>query len=212
MRRYTGCGAIDEAIKPGNMVLFYGEAGAGKTRILLEITRSLSMAGLKVLFIGTEDTLYYEIVSKRPGDFSNAFFIDTRDIYGLADILLRITMKREHSYIVVDSINAPYRLVAYRETSLSWLGLVLALLRRYSLVNETIVFSSAQVRGGYRDDESEVQASGMRVLEFWYDVIVRVGRDEYGRFAELVKPPRKEDNRARFLITGEGVEWIDGCG
>ena len=212
MKTYTGCRFIDSVIKPGDMVLFYGEAGAGKTRILLNVARMLSEAGSRVLFIGTEDTLYYEIVGRRPHDYSGVFFIDVRDIYGLVDVLLRINTETQPIHIVVDSINAPYRLVAYTETALSWLGLALSLLKNHALRHGAAVFSSAQVRGGYRSDEDEVQASGMPVLAFWYSVIIRVGRDEHGRFAELVKPPGKGDNKARFLITGEGVEWIDGCG
>ena len=65
------------------------------------------------------------------------------------------------------------------------------------------LFASAQVRIGYREYEEEVVASGMPILEYWFNNIFKMSEDENGRFVESVEGVKKY-----YIITGEGIEWI----
>ncbi len=205
----TGCRRLDELAEHGHMILFYGPAGSGKTRILLSIAKRLSLNGKKVLFIGTENMLHYAIVANNPSAYTNTVFTDTRSLEELSYIAGIAAHTGGFDAIIVDSVNAPYRAAAYMEESLILLGLTLALLRK-AAEGETIVYSSAQVRAV--EDGDEIRASGMSILEFWYDVILRLGRDEKGRYVEPVKPFIGEKHKAWFIIDSDDVVWLDGCG
>ena len=58
MRVPVGCPPIDEllsgGVESGALTEFYGEAGAGKTNICLQIARNVAREGRKVVFIDTE--------------------------------------------------------------------------------------------------------------------------------------------------------------
>jgi DNA repair protein RadB len=201
----SGCRDIDGIIKPGTTTLFYGEAGIGKTNLLLTIAGNMCREG-RCIYIGTEDLLYYEVIARNPEKYENVLFMDIRDFDELLRLVLTTIYFLDYHALFIDSINALYRAVAYREDSLTKYGLLLALLVKKTVDKGTYLFASAQVRIGLREDEEEFVASGMPILEFWFNNIFKMAMDENGRYVEPVKPGL--GFRKYYIITDEGVEWI----
>lgn len=205
---YTRCKIIDKLLTQSNSLLVYGEAATGKTSLLLHIVKNISMKGLNALFIGTEGSLYQARVSVEPENYSNVLFIE---IYSLNELLeyalLYIPLLHKIEYIAIDSINAPYRLSSWEEGSIEKFGLVNALLKEFIINKGGLLFASAQVRAV--NDSSEVVASGMSILEYWFDIIIELRRENGKRILKIIKPKGYEKESIEFRITEKGIEWIE---
>ena len=208
MINYTGCEIIDKILKDNNSLLVYGEAATGKTSLLLHIVKTISMNGLNALFISTEGSLYQARVSLEPENYSNVLFTE---IYGLDElleyVLLYVPLLHKIRYIVIDSINALYRLSSWEEGSIEKFGLINALLKEFVNKRNGLLFASAQVRAV--DDSSEVIASGMSILEYWFDIIILLRRENGKRVLKIIKPRGYEKELIEFKITSKGIEWIE---
>ena len=208
MIRYTGCEIIDKILKDNNSLLVYGEAATGKTSLLLHIVKTISLNGLNALFISTEGSLYQARVSLEPENYSNVLFTE---IYGLDElleyVLLYVPLLHKIRYIVIDSINALYRLSSWEEGSIEKFGLINALLKEFVNKRNGLLFASAQVRAV--DDSSEVIASGMSILEYWFDIIILLRRENGKRVLKIIKPRGYERELIEFKITSKGIEWIE---
>lgn len=208
MINYTGCEIIDKILKDNNSLLVYGEAATGKTSLLLHIVKTISMNGLNALFISTEGSLYQARVSLEPENYSNVLFTE---IYGLDElleyVLLYVPLLHKIRYIVIDSINALYRLSSWEEGSIEKFGLINALLKEFVNKRNGLLFASAQVRAV--DDSSEVIASGMSILEYWFDIIILLRRENGKRVLKIIKPRGYERELIEFKITSKGIEWIE---
>jgi len=205
---YTGCEIIDKILKDNNSLLVYGEAATGKTSLLLHIVKTISMNGLDALFISTEGSLYQARVSLEPENYSNVLFME---IYGLDElleyVLLYVPLLHKIRCIVIDSINALYRLSSWEEGSIEKFGLINALLKEFVNKRNGLLFASAQVRAV--DDSSEVIASGMSILEYWFDIIIQLRRENGKRVLKIIKPKGYERELIEFKITSKGIEWIE---
>ena len=208
MIKYTGCRIIDRILKDNNSLLVYGEAATGKTSLLLHIVKTISINGLNALFISTEGSLYQARVSLEPENYSNVLFTE---IYGLDElleyVLLYIPLLHKIRYVVIDSINALYRLSSWEEGSIEKFGLINALLKEFVNKRNGLLFASAQVRAV--DDSSEVIASGMSILEYWFDIIIQLRRENGKRVLKIIKPRGYEKELIEFKITSKGIEWIE---
>ena len=208
MINYTGCEIIDKILKDNNSLLVYGEAATGKTSLLLHIVKTISLNGLNALFISTEGSLYQARVSLEPENYSNVLFTE---IYGLDElleyVLLYVPLLHKIRYIVIDSINALYRLSSWEEGSIEKFGLINALLKEFVNKRNGLLFASAQVRAV--DDSSEVVASGMSILEYWFDIIIQLRRENGKRVLKIIKPRGYERELIEFKITSKGIEWIE---
>jgi len=206
--KYTGCRIIDRILKDNNSLLVYGEAATGKTSLLLHIVKTISINGLNALFISTEGSLYQARVSLEPENYSNVLFTE---IYGLDElleyVLLYIPLLHKIRYIGIDSINALYRLSSWEEGSIEKFGLINALLKEFVNKRNGLLFASAQVRAV--DDSSEVIASGMSILEYWFDIIIQLRRENGKRVLKIIKPRGYEKELIEFKITSKGIEWIE---
>ncbi|MCD6300856.1 MAG: AAA family ATPase [Staphylothermus sp.] len=205
----TGNRYIDEVIGEGKTILFYGVAGSGKTTMLMMIASNICRNTTdKCLYISTEETLHYERVAKNTLRFANVWFMEIYDFDELLDFALLKLPYIPLKHVFVDSINSLYRVISYEEESITKYGLLLATLRHKVRETGGKLFASAQVRVGYEEDEEELTASGMNILNYWFDVIIFLSWKDNGRVARLVKPTDKE-KEALFEITDEGVEWIN---
>jgi len=207
--KITGCSDIDVLIKPGSATLFYGEAGVGKTNLLLTIAANICSPPSRCLYISTEDILFYEIVARNAERYEEVLFTHIRELDELLNLAILSIQFVRLKALFIDSINAPYRLIAYREDSITRYGLLLASIMSKVVRDKMFFFASAQVRARYHEDEEEIVASGMPILEFWFNNIFRVSIDEKGRFVELKKPTQAQSLKKYFTITSRGVVWID---
>ncbi|MET1159443.1 MAG: AAA family ATPase [Thermoprotei archaeon] len=206
MTIFTGNTVIDKLIDQETAVLVFGEAGSGKTTLLLTIASNICSPDNPCIYISTEDTLHYERVARDPEKFGGIFFTEIRGLEELIVFSLKILLLPPVRALFVDSINAPYRLVAYKEDSLAKLGLVIGLLWSKARSSGGKLFASAQVRAGYREDEEEVTASGMSVLEYWFNTILQLIRVNGERAVKAVKPDK--GIIAKYTITSGGIRWI----
>ncbi|RLG82631.1 MAG: AAA family ATPase [Thermoprotei archaeon] len=208
MIKYTGYEIIDKMLKDNNSLLVYGEAATGKTSLLLHIVKTISMNGLNALFISTEGSLYQARVSLEPENYSNVLFTEIYSLDELLEyILLYVPLLHKLRYIVIDSINALYRLSSWEEGSIEKFGLINALLKKLVNKRNGLLFASAQVRAV--DDSSEVIASGMSILEYWFDIIIQLRRENGRRVLKIIKPRGYERELIEFKITSKGIEWIE---
>ncbi len=205
----TGNFALDRYIgDPPWMTLFYGIAGSGKTSMLLHIAKNICMRN-RCIYVSTEETLHYERVAREPDRYTNVFFTEYYDFDELLDFIVTKYYYLPVKTIFVDSINALYREIAYRENSIQKLGLLLGVLKKKITDEGGYVFASAQVRAGYEEDEEELLASGMSILEYWFNTIIKLSYGDTHRYAEIVKPSNGRGTRVFFEITDRGVIWID---
>ncbi|MEM1826275.1 MAG: AAA family ATPase [Desulfurococcaceae archaeon] len=203
--KFTGSGVIDRIIVNGLTNLFYGEAGVGKTNLLSTIARNLCKEVYPCIYVNTEDILYYDIVSRNLDEFSNVFFVDIMDYDEFYKYVLEKLMYIPYKVLFIDSVNALFRLVVYKESSIINYGLLLGLIVKKNIDTNSYLFASAQVRSAI-DESVEYTASGMSILEYWFANIFKIDRDENGRFIECVKP--FSGVRVYFEITSDGIVWI----
>ncbi len=203
---FTGFRELDRIISGKCSTLFYGEAGVGKTTMLLTIASNICGKYYPCIYISTEDTLHYERVARYSDRFINIFFTEIRSFDEFFNYILSKLIYIPYRVLFIDSINALYRLVAYSEESIAKYGLILATIWNKTCRGNGYLFASAQVRAGYRES-GEVVASGMGILEYWFDNIVYMGYSDNYRYIRVVKP--ENGLEARYVIGEYGVEWVD---
>lgn len=203
--KFTGSRAIDELISGTPTNLFYGEAGSGKTNLLLTIAENVCRELRPCIYVNTEDVLFYEIVSRRSSKYENVFFANALGYEEFHDYVVKNILYMPFRALFVDSINSLYRLIAHQDSAAAKYGLLVSLVVKRTLDLNAYLFASAQVRASYSSEE-EFVASGMSILDYWFEAIFKVDRDESGRFVECVKPVR--GIKAYFEITSEGIAWI----
>jgi len=204
--KITGVDVFDSLLKPGSSTLFYGLPGIGKTTMLLTIAVNLCRGVVKCLYVNTEDVLFYERVAKYSDRYSNVFFIDILDFDELYDFTVTTLPRIPVQAVFIDSVNSLFRVSAYRENTLSKYAFILGLIKYLTVNNNIYVFSTAQIRSGF-EDEDEFVASGMNILDFWFDNIFKMNADSRGRFVEVVKP-RGLNIKRYYIITDEGILWM----
>ncbi len=153
--------------------------------------------------------MYQERIARLEGLPGSVYFLDIYSFNDLLDFTVSNLYYLPIDNLFIDSVNSLYRVNAYEESSIEKFGLILGFLRLKS-IRGSIIYASAQVRAGYEGVDEEVTASGMNIMDYWFDAVFRLGRDEKGRFIEPVKPVVSGD-RWYFEIVDRGVEWLDGC-
>ncbi len=208
LRRITGNPLIDSIIRKASSLLVFGSAGSGKTTLLLTIASNICRGFRTCLYISTEETLHYERVARKPDRYSNVLFTEIYDYDELEDLILYKLGLMSINTVFIDSINSLYRLIAYDEGSITRYGLLLAMLWLNSVGRNGLLYASAQVRMGFEEDEEEVVASGMNILNYWFDIVMYLGWINNRRAARIEKPREYSDKVFFFDITDKGVEWI----
>jgi DNA repair protein RadB/DNA repair protein RadA/Sms len=206
---YTGNRYIDELIERHTSTLLYGPAGSGKTTLLLTIAGNVCRENT-CIYVSTEETLHYERVARNPDRYQKALFTEAYDLDELIKVSMAAWLIRP-KYIFVDSINAPFRAVALRESSTTKLGLVASLLINAVEESGGKLFASAQVRLG---ESGELEASGYSILDYYFELVINTLIDrENTRLARVVKPQLQASGgykaEYRFNIGDEGVIWLD---
>lgn len=205
----TGNPGLDRVIGESRSVLFFGEAGSGKTTLLLTIASNICIdKNDPCLYISTEETLHYDRVARSPEKYANVFFTEIYDFDELFDFIVFKLPILKFRRVFIDSINSLYRVIASEEESITRYGLLLGMLWKNTVDRGGFLFASAQVRMGYEDEEYEVVASGMNILDYWFKTIIYLGWEDAKRAARIVKPEEYSGESYYFLISGEGIEWV----
>lgn len=180
-------------------VLLYGEAGTGKTVLMLE---ALRRSKGRSIYVGTEGSAAYQPRVETLEGLDHVLFVEVGSLEEQTRLILSLASLGPHtlSMLVVDSVNSLYRLEEDIQRAGMMLGLQMAVLRRLSSFG-VVTLTTGQVHG--EGDE----ASGTWLIEFWAPLIIRLKKAGAGRVAEVVKP-EEHMFKAGFTITGWGVEWI----
>jgi len=206
--KITGVREFDDIVGEGSSTLFYGVAGVGKTTMLMTIAGNICRKLYPCIYVSTEDTLHYDRVARYPERYENVFFTEIRDFDELLKYVVEVLEFIPYRVLFVDSINALFRIVAYREDSIARYGLMLGLLWKKTWDSKGYFFASAQVRAGFEEDEEEIVASGTNILEYWFDNVFYMGFEDNKRFIEVVKPVEMKGFRRYYLIGDTGIEWV----
>ncbi len=192
----------------GRVSLTYGEAGVGKTNIVLWLLSSMSTAtDRKVLYASTEGPLYSAILNRYR--FSeNALFVDVYDSNSLLQLILNVyeNLRNDLKAIAIDTVNNFYRAeVNYDPSASRVLNTILALLSDMSVNNGITCLLVAQVSGFY----DEIKMSGFHILKYWCDNVIKLERFKENVRKLFIEFPREINLEMKYVISSNGVEWLE---
>ncbi|HLE47880.1 MAG TPA: DNA repair and recombination protein RadB [Candidatus Thermoplasmatota archaeon] len=209
------CPPLDDllggGLEPGTLTLIYGEAGAGKTNICLQLARNAVRADHgKVAYLDTEGVSMERLEQICGADLQRVLkgilFYHPTSLAEQERMTQNLEKIKGASLIVIDSLNMYYRLQlkAGGDEATRTLTSMLSTLLRISRTQNTPVLITGQV---YTDDET-VRPFGGRVMEHIVKTIVRLERLGPGlrRATVLKHRSRPEGSNAEFQITSTGLE------
>ena len=221
----TNCTAIDElldgGLRPGELLLIYGEAETGKSTLALQLALNCSLMGRKALFVDCEGTLRAEKIMAMSGQEPDA--LDKLTIARpsgpeeLGQLLDRLGQLAEAglALVAIDTMTTFYRLrlaegappfELNRELSFQVASLAEVAHEKGLAV---VITSQVRARPGQGASEEALEPVANRVLRYWADLVLRLkltGRPglrmailEKGRGLKRPRPPRF------FRISEEGI-------
>ena len=109
-RRLTKIGELDRVlgggIVPGSLVLVGGDPGIGKSTLLLQVCRNLSLSGSSVLYISGEESLrQIRLRANRIGEFNEnlQIFCETN-----LETIREVIERKKPDMVVIDSIQTMF--------------------------------------------------------------------------------------------------------
>lgn len=192
----------------GRVSLFFGEAGVGKTNVVLWLLSVLSRErpDLRFIYICTEGSAYMPVVGRYQYS-ENTLFATAYSGSDLFRIVAEIYVKygSELGMVVIDSVNNFYRADATLVPNANkLLNSTLSLLVDSVVRRGLTCLLTAQVSAS----DEEVGISGIPLLRYWCDNIIKLTRVR-GVVRELtLEYPKNIDLTLRYTIDGSGVRWI----
>ena len=170
--RVLGGGLVD-----GSLVLVGGDPGIGKSTLLLQVCRSLSAAGKKVLYISGEESLkQIKLRANRIGEVTGAlsFLCETS-----LDVIQETVLAEKPDVAVIDSIQTMYREeVASAPGSVSQVRESTNLLMQIAKGEGVTIFIVGHVT-------KEGVVAGPRVLEHMVDTVLYFEGDRHASYRIL---------------------------
>ncbi|MCR5278704.1 MAG: DNA repair protein RadA [Lachnospiraceae bacterium] len=164
-------------IVKGALMLIGGDPGIGKSTLLLQVTRNLSLAGRKVLYVSGEESLsQIKMRAVRIGS-------DYRDLLVLSETNLsdiqETIQKEKPEIVVIDSIQTMYREdISSAPGSVSQVREATALLLQLAKQSEISIFIVGHVT-------KEGAVAGPRVLEHMVDTVLYFEGDRHASYRIL---------------------------
>ncbi len=213
-----GCSQVDRllggGIEKGSVTLIYGEAGAGKTNVCMQLARNMAINGNKVAYIDTEG-LSSERLSQVFVDHEDAIknllifevhsFSEQSD---RIDKVEKLAASGTISLVVIDSLTMFYRLnyedSYVRNDFIRQTEALLNMARQY----EIAVMITSQVYSNIMN--GGVEFLGGHALHHNAKTIIRLDKRTDGRRAAVIMKHRSlpEGRTAMYRITENGISDI----
>ncbi len=213
-----GCSQFDRllggGIEKGSVTLIYGEAGAGKTNVCLQLARNVAINGMKVAYIDSEGLsserlsqvfVGYEDAIKNLLIFEVHSFAEQSD---RIDKVEKLAAAGTISLVVIDSLTMFYRLnyedSYVRNDFIRQTEMLLNMARQY----EIAVMITSQVYSNITN--GGVEFLGGHALHHNAKTIIRLDKRTEGRRAAVIMKHRSlpEGRTAMYRITENGISDI----
>jgi len=181
--------ALEGGLQGGELTLFCGEPGSGKTALTLQLALKSCLEGLSVLYLYSDGLFPYprlELLAKKLGIPLNAlsskfYAIHLKDLNGLISVVKRIELALlNHDLVIFDTFTAPYKSIKIenkREIVLhnKKLNQITAILKKYAIDFKKWVVLASRLKGPTVDeDEVFEDLVASSILTYWSDNIVSV--------------------------------------
>lgn len=185
----TGCECLDRTyggLQRGRVSLLYGESGAGKTTLALQVVSSTAKRGLSTLFIDADNSFYPERLAHIAGDNSEVsrlvFVSKPVSFFSLTHLLANLGsyISPRVVLIVVDTMTSLYRKAMDSRGDIfalnRELNLQIAYLTEISRVYSPTVLITSQVHGIPQRTNADLRIEPVanRVLKFWSQQIFKI--------------------------------------
>ena len=161
----------------GSLVLIGGDPGIGKSTLLLQVTRNLSLDGRKVLYVSGEESAHQiKMRADRLGsDYKDMMLLCETNLDIISDEVLRL----KPEVVVIDSIQTMYREdVSSAPGSVSQVREATSLLLKLAKTNAISIFLVGHVT-------KEGAVAGPRVLEHMVDSVLYFEGDNHASYRIL---------------------------
>ncbi|MGQ9759492.1 MAG: ATPase domain-containing protein [Candidatus Methanomethylicaceae archaeon] len=218
----TGCVALDlildGGIKPGEILLIYGERSSGRTTLVFQTIINAALNGLRSLLLFTEGSAALRrlrsLASSRWSELSDRILIVTIKEFQKQDCLiedLEVHMPASVVLLAFDSITSCYRAaLKEREENIilnKQLNRELAIIKDLSMRRKVATVITSDVTS--QPEEKEFQPVAAQILTYWSDRIIRLDRLHRDlRRAFLIKPSPPKNSMLR--IGSDGLTGLNG--
>ncbi len=213
-----GCSQFDRllggGIEAGSVTLLYGEAGAGKTNVCLQLARNVAVTGAKVAYIDAEGLSSDRLGQVFAGDeeaIKNLLIFQVHSFYEQSDRIDKVEKLAANgtiSLIIIDSLTMFYRLNhddnAVRNDFVRQTEVLLNTARQYDIaILITSQVYSNMINGG-------VEFLGGHALHHNAKTIIRLDKRGDGRRNAVIIKHRSlpEGRSAPYRITETGIEDV----
>ncbi|MDD4525257.1 MAG: DNA repair protein RadA [Lachnospiraceae bacterium] len=191
-------------IVQGSLVLVGGDPGIGKSTLLLQVTKNLSDAGHRILYVSGEESLrQIKMRAQRIGSVNDnlRFFCET-DLDTIAEVVL----EEKPEVVVIDSIQTMYNSsVSAAPGSVSQVRETTGVLLRLAKENAITIFIVGHVT-------KEGTVAGPRVLEHMVDTVLYFEGDRYASYRILRGTKNRfgsTDEIGLFEMKPEGLVQVE---
>lgn len=184
-------------------VLFYGEAGSGKTNVMLNALLCSKPVN-NLYYISTEGSTFLNRVISLGISSKDILFSIAIDQDHLAHLVLDIiTRGGKPEAVFIDSINHFYRVEAMEQQGTRTFLNTLILLDAISRMGAYVI-ASAQIKA---DEYYGEVIAGYEYLSMWAECIAAIEKlGNRTRVLRFVKPAI--DSEFKFLVTENGIKWL----
>lgn len=215
-RTPLGCPKFDRllggGIESGCVTMIYGEAGAGKTNVCLQVARNVAESGRKVIYLDTEGLSKERLAQLFKGNEDAIRNILISEVHSLEEQTDRIEMASKivssgvSSLIIIDSLTMFYRLrhdeSKARNEFVRQTEMLLEIARKY----DVSVLITSQVYSSLTS--GRVEFLGGHALNHNAKTILRLEKLDNGRRKAVIVKHRSlpEGRSTYYIITETGIE------
>jgi len=222
----SGCEPLDALLgggfTAGDVVVVYGEAGTGKTTLVIQTAIATARRGSKVLYIDTDRSFTHQRFSQLAGEDSAAseqillFFPDTFSAQSNLVESIENYLTKSARLLIVDTVTSLYRVSlgsAERTFSLNReLNRQLAYLSEVALRRKIVVLLTSQVHARMDFPFGRIEPVARRTLIHWPRTIIRLKNTPDHSKKEIVIERRGgrqiSSLRCMAKLTARGFETV----